>query len=210
MSIFFFGNNFYKNKETFKIFSPQILEVYRILLVQTTLESIMFYYTFLVINDMFDPGTTPLYVSCNLIIIIVHNSIEHFLWNLSDFSSDVVFENLCCLWIVFINSVFRVTPQKIVRGVEIWGIGWPGVIDSTRNESVPWEVLPEVFKSSVQAMRWRPILMKHHSVYINASLPSQCRNKLSLDHLDVPLWVDGHTIPIIIFKKVRHEDLPCA
>ena len=30
---FFFGNNFYKNKETSKIFSPQILEVYRILLV---------------------------------------------------------------------------------------------------------------------------------------------------------------------------------
>ena len=47
MSLFFFGNNFYKNKETFKIFSPQLLEVYRILLVETTLESIMFYYNFL-------------------------------------------------------------------------------------------------------------------------------------------------------------------
>ena len=31
MSLFFFGDNFYKTKETFKIFSPQILEVYRIL-----------------------------------------------------------------------------------------------------------------------------------------------------------------------------------
>ena len=30
-SLFFFGNNFYKNKETFKIFSPQILKVYRII-----------------------------------------------------------------------------------------------------------------------------------------------------------------------------------
>ena len=46
MSLFFFGNNFYKNKENFKIFFPQLLEVYRILLVETTLESIMFYYTF--------------------------------------------------------------------------------------------------------------------------------------------------------------------
>ena len=55
MSIFFFGNNFYKNKETFKIFSPQILEVYRIILVETTLESIMFYHTFSVINTMFVP-----------------------------------------------------------------------------------------------------------------------------------------------------------
>ena len=44
MFLFFFGNNFYKNKETFKIFSPQLLEVYRILLVETTPESMMFYY----------------------------------------------------------------------------------------------------------------------------------------------------------------------
>ena len=55
MSLFSFGNNFYKNKETFKNFSPQILEVYRILLVETTLELIMFYYTFSVINTMFVP-----------------------------------------------------------------------------------------------------------------------------------------------------------
>ena len=117
MSLYSFGNNFYKNKETFKIFPPQILEVYRILLVQTTQESIMSYYTFLVINDMFDPSTTPLYDSSNSNIKIVHNSIEHFLRNPSDFSSDVVFENLCCLWIVFINSAFQVPPQKIVRGL---------------------------------------------------------------------------------------------
>ena len=45
ISLHFFGDNFCKIKETFKIFSPQILEVYRILLVETTLESIMFYYT---------------------------------------------------------------------------------------------------------------------------------------------------------------------
>ena len=61
MSLFFFGDNFYKNKETFKIFSPQILKVYRILLVETTLESIMFYYIFSVINTMFVPCTALLY-----------------------------------------------------------------------------------------------------------------------------------------------------
>ena len=117
MSLFFFGNNFYKNKETFRIFSPQILEVCRILLVQTTLESPMFYCTFSVINDRFDSGTALLYVSSNSNVKIAQNCIEHFLWNLSGFSSDVVFENLCCLWIVFINSVFQVPPQKIVRGL---------------------------------------------------------------------------------------------
>ena len=35
------------------------------------------------------------------------------------------------------NSVFQVPPQKIVRRVEILGIGWPGVIGLMRNESVP-------------------------------------------------------------------------
>ena len=63
MSLFFFGNNFYKNKKTFKIFFPQLLEVYRILLVKTTLELIMFYYTFSVINTMFVPWTALLYDS---------------------------------------------------------------------------------------------------------------------------------------------------
>ena len=50
MFLFFFGNNFYKNKETFKIFSPQLLDVYIIFLVETTLEPMMFYYPFSVIN----------------------------------------------------------------------------------------------------------------------------------------------------------------
>ena len=81
---------------------------------------------------------------------IVHNSIEHFLCNPSDFFSDDV---LSCLWIVFTNSVFQVPPQKIVRRVEILGIGWPGVIGLMRNESVPWEVMPEVFKWSVRETR---------------------------------------------------------
>ena len=106
----------------------------------------MFYYTFLVLNNMFDPSTVPKYDSSNSNIKIVYKSIEHFLWNLSDFSSDVVLGNLSCLWIVSINSVFQVPPQKTVRMVEIWGIGWPGVISLARNESVPWEVLPEEFK----------------------------------------------------------------
>ena len=68
------------------------------------------------------------------------------MWNPFDFSSDDV---LSCLWIVFTNFVFQVPPQKIVRRVEILGIGWSGVIGLTRNESVLWEVIPEVFKCFV-------------------------------------------------------------
>ena len=92
-------------------------------------------------------------------IKIVHNSIEHFLWNSSDFFSDDV---LSCLWIVFTNSVFQVPPQKIVRRVEILGIGWPGVIGLMRNESVPWEVMPEVFKWSVRETRRYLISQTEH------------------------------------------------
>ena len=90
--------------------------------------------------------------SSNSNIKIAHNSIEHFLWNPSDFFSDDV---LSCLWIIFKNSLFQVTPQKIVGRAEILGIGRPRVIGLMRKESVPWEVMPEVFKSSVQEMKWR-------------------------------------------------------
>ena len=161
MSLFFFGNNFYKNKETFKTFCPQILEGYRILLVETTLESIIFYNTFSVINTMFVRSMHCAAVwqhSSNSNTKIVHNSIEHFLWNLSDFFSDDV---LSCLWIVFTNSVFQVPPQKIVRRVDILGIGWPEVTGLTWNESVPWAVKPEVFKCSVQEMRHQLISNRH-------------------------------------------------
>ena len=86
---------------------------------------------------------------------IVHNSIEQILWNLSDLFFDDV---LSCLWIVFTKSVFQVPPQKIVRRVEILGIGLLGVIDLMQNESAPGEVMPEVFKCSNQEMRWRQSL----------------------------------------------------
>ena len=93
--------------------------------------------------------------SNNSNIKIVHNSIEHFLWNSSDFSSDVV---LSCLRIVFTNSVFQVPPQKIVKWVEILGIGWPRVVSLTQNKSVPWKFMPEVFNCSV----WESVLVVPH------------------------------------------------
>ena len=90
--------------------------------------------------------------SSNSNIKIFHNSIGHFLWNLSDSFSDDV---LSCLGIVFRKSVFQLPPQKIVRWVEILGIGWSGLIGLMQNESVPWEVMPKVFKCSVWEMRWQ-------------------------------------------------------
>ena len=147
--LFFFGNNFYKNKETFKIFSPQIQEVYRILLVETTLELIMFSYTFSVVNTIFVPCIALLYGSTaatqklklSTTLLSISCGIRRF------FSDDVLF----CLWIVFTNSVFQVPAHKIVRRVEILGTGWPGVIGLMRNESVHGKLYLRyrVFKYSV-------------------------------------------------------------
>ena len=109
----------------------------------------MFYYTFSVINTLFVPCTALLYdstvttqtlklsptllgISCGIRLIT--------------FSDDL----LSFLPIVFTNSIFQVPPQKIVRWVEILGIGWAGVIGLTRNKSVPWEDMAEVFKCSVR------------------------------------------------------------
>ena len=69
---------------------------------------------------------------------------------------------LSCLWIVFTNSVFREPPEKIVRRVEIFGIGWPSVIGLTQNESAPWEIMPEVFKYSLREIRRHLISRTEH------------------------------------------------
>ena len=108
--------------------------------------------------------------SSNSSIKIVHNSIEHFFWNPSDFFSDDI---LSCQWIVFTNSLFQLPPQKLVRWVEILGIGWPGVIGLTRNESVPWEVMPEVFKCSVREMR------RYHIGFVKPITPGHPVPKIS-------------------------------
>ena len=129
MPLFFFGNNFHKNEETFKVFSPQLLEVHRILLVETTVESIMFYYTFSVINTMCIPCTVLLYgstaatrtlkLSTTLLSISCGIRLISFLMMSSLVSG------------LLSQTVFQVPPQKIVRRVEILGIGWPGVISLT-------------------------------------------------------------------------------
>ena len=88
--------------------------------------------------------------SSNSNIKIVHNSIEHFLWNPSDFSPDDV---PSCLWVVFTNSVFRVPPSENSH------VGWDlGNMMARRYRFdakwvCPMEVMPEAFKCSVREMR---------------------------------------------------------
>ena len=133
---------------------------------------------------MFVPCTALLYEQ-NSNNKIVHNSIEHFLCNPSDFFSD---DALSCLWIVFTNSVFQLPPQKIVRWAEILGIGWPGVIGLMQNESVPWEVMPEVFKCSVREIRRHLISRTEH-------LNTTGITSHGTDSFRVKLITPGHPIP---------------
>ena len=126
--------------------------------------------------------------SSNSNVKIVYNSVEHFLWNPSDFFSDDV---PSCLWIVFTNSFFQIPPQKIVRQVEILGIGWPGVIDLTQNECVPWDVIPEVFKCSVQEMR-------SHLISLTEHLHTSGKTSHGTDSFRIKPISPGHPIPKIL------------
>ena len=120
-------------------------------------------------------------------IKIAHNSIGHFLWNPSDSSFDDV---LSCLWIVFMNSIFQVPPQKIVRRVEILGIGWPGVTGLMWNESAPLDVMPGVFKCSVRKTRRHLISWTEH-------LNTSGITSYGTDSFRVKPITPGHPIPKI-------------
>ena len=141
MSLFFSSNNFYKKKETFNIFYPQLLEIYRVLLVETTLESITFHYTFSVINTMFVLYTTLLYDSTaatrtlKLFTTLLSISCGIRLISLLMMSSPV-----CGLFSQTLSFRYPLRKQSVCS--EILGIGWPRFIGLTRNESVPWDVLP--------------------------------------------------------------------
>ena len=122
MSLFFFSLyfNFYKNKETFNIFSPQILEVYRILLVWTTLESIMIYYTFSVINTMFVPCTALLYGSTATTRTI---KLSTTLLSISCAICLIPSLMMSCLVCGLFSQILSF--RYPLRQVEILGIGWP-------------------------------------------------------------------------------------
>ena len=85
---------------------------------------------------------------------------------------------------------FRYHPQKIVRPVEILGMGWPGVIGLMQNESVSWEVTREVFTWFVREMRWR---LNSRTEHLNTS----GINSHGTDSFHIKLITPGHPIPKI-------------
>ena len=95
---------------------------------ETTLESIMFYCTFSVTNTTIPQLYWAFLAGIDLISLLMMSFLVRGL---------------------FSKTVFQVRLQKTVKRVEIVGLVWPGVIGLIRNESVPWEVMAEVFKCSV-------------------------------------------------------------
>ena len=133
--------------------------------------------------------------SSNANIKIIHSSSEHFLWNQSDLFFDDV---LSCLWINFTISVFQAPPPKIVRRVKILRIGWSGVIGSTRNESVPWEVMPEVVKCSVWEMRWHLISQTEQNTWIPQAKRSMGQTHFTSNRdlsRSQPAWLFSKGVP---------------
>ena len=103
----------------------------------------MFYYTFPVINIVLVPYTTLLYDST------------------AAARSFLIMSSLVCG--LFLQTLsFRYPLRKWSGQLKSWEIGWSGVIGLTRNDSVPWEVMPEVFKRSVRESRWHLIWIREY------------------------------------------------
>ena len=155
MSLFFFINNFYKNKETFKIFSSQILEVYRILLVETTLESIMFYYTFSVINTMFVPCIALLYETSRRLAEPICNS-DHL------------------PTIVELNQ--KICYKPVIPRSARWrrnGVDWSSFTNEVESKM---SNLPNEPNLSLRVSRFNEILMSAATTHVGKSKPARYLN----------------------------------
>ena len=79
------------------------------------------------------------------------------------------------------------TPSENSQVEEILGIGWPEVIGLMRNESIPWEVMPEIFKCSVREFCSRNEVAPHFSnktlEYLRHNLPWDILISRQTNHL---------------------------
>ena len=62
-------------------------------------------FTYLVTNYVFNPGVSLLDDIRHSDIEIVHDPLQNVIWNSADFSFNVFFESLNCVWIVLIHSL---------------------------------------------------------------------------------------------------------
>ena len=82
---------------------------------------------------MFNRGTSLLDDVCHSGIKIVHDSLQHVIRNSPDFSLDVFFQPVNCVWVVLIHSLLQVAPEKVVWQTQIRGVGWPWIVGPPRD-----------------------------------------------------------------------------
>ena len=82
---------------------------------------------------MLNPSTILLNDSSDANVEILNNSVQHFSQNPFDFSLNVFFECLSCLWVILLHPVFQLFPKKVVRGIHIRQTWGPAVITAARN-----------------------------------------------------------------------------
>ena len=141
--------------------------------------------------------------SSNTNIKIVDTSIEHFVWNPFDFSSNGA---LFSMWIVSTNSVVQVSPQKIFKRVEILGIvgqAW----------SVWWDISLSHAKlclshSSLLLEKWDVIsFLKQSTWKTKHKFPW---DRLNLSQAEKPWPPDSHyRNPTDHFFRGYLKDRPC-
>ena len=113
----------------------------------------MFYYAFSVISTLFVPCTSLLYDSTAATRILKLSTTPLSMWN----PSDLMMSSLVCGLFFFQTLSFRYPLRKYLGGLRSWGDR-----GLTQNESVPWEVMPEVFKCYVREMRCHLISGTEH------------------------------------------------
>ena len=75
------------------------------------------------------------------------------------------------------------TPSENSQAGRDLGNRMAGVIGLTRNESIPWEAMPEVFKCSVREMTWRLISWTEHSPHFSNRTLEYLRHNFPWDRL---------------------------
>ena len=97
-----------------------------------------------------------------------NDSVKCFGRNSLTFLSDVVFQFFDCSRFVLVYPFFQISPQKIVRGAEVWRVWWPGVCITkyTSRIKVLSRVLKRFFRfitvgiSKFEPSSWRQLKKK--------------------------------------------------
>ena len=161
---------------------------------------------FLIVNNMFYPGTSLTDNCYNSNVEIVDNLSYDVSWYVPDLSSYVI------LWIcqgqeiVIIDPFLEVPPSWSSH----MGLGQGSRVTKGSWCNVKWvyyqEIPAEEFQRSIWTTGWCSILLVDKCVYIYSLFPPQCRNELRPHEFNVTVCDHRHPILILVLKEVWPDD----